>query len=75
MNVTPAHRFAAFDLEHEFPVGWPTRKVINAARYWEGFPESYTPAQVAAAQRLLLAVKNPSNEEWDTAVAGVKALL
>ena len=55
MEVTPAHRFAAFDREQSLPTTCPVRRAIRDARYWESFPESYSPAQVAAGRDLVLA--------------------
>ena len=71
MTVTPTMRFAAFDMmlaasrERNYARG----HLIDQARYWESFPESYTPAQVAAAQTFMVSIGTEGQEAALAAIA------
>jgi hypothetical protein len=45
----------------------------NVASYWESFPSSYTPAQVNAARRLIVA--EPGTRDYDAALVAVADIL
>lgn len=47
--------------------------VIDVATYWESFPKSYTPEQVAAAEALHVAGRAGfDSQEWADALADVR---
>jgi hypothetical protein len=54
-SITPAMRFVAYDVEHSLPYG-PARRAIREARYWESFPNNYSPEKVIAARQLHRAI-------------------
>lgn len=82
--VKPYHRFAAFDFQNKLEAAFarlPGRphsevaKAIANARYWEGFPDSYTAEQVAAGQALIIESVDPSTDAFVAAVNEVANLM
>ena len=72
-EVFPHHRFRAFDRQQEASSVRNGRvmRAISDARYWEAFPESYTPEQVEAGKALIL---NIDTDEFLPSVALVLSL-
>lgn len=55
-TVQANHRFALVRRKETLPLGSPERRLLDAAHYWESFPDSYTPEQVEVAEALLVAI-------------------
>jgi hypothetical protein len=75
-QVSPAHRFALHRRINTARALNPRDIVAgleNVASYWESFPSSYTPAQVDAARRLIVAT--PGTGEYDAALVAVANIL
>lgn len=71
-RVGAADRFRLHGLLRELPAG-PEKVAVTAATYWESFPKSYTPEQVAAAEALHVAGRAGfDSEEWAAALADVR---
>ena len=76
IQVSPAHRFALHRRINAARANDPrdiVAGVENVASYWESFPSSYTPAQVDAARRLMVA--NPGTGEYNAALVVVANIL
>ena len=84
MTVTPHMRFAAVNIQaklerafyamHGSSVRSEVAQMISLARYWESFPESYTPEQVAAGQALIESTVDPTTEPFFVAIVEVARL-
>jgi hypothetical protein len=75
-QLTPAHRFALHRRISTARALNPRDIVAgleNVASYWESFPSSYTPEQVNAARRLIVAT--PGTGEYDAALVAVADIL
>lgn len=62
---TPSQRFAAHALQRSLNGNSHQARALNHASYWDSFPHSYTPEQVAAGRALLI---DPNNRELIDAV-------
>ena len=71
MIVTPTMRFAAFDmmLQASRERNYGRGHLIDQARYWESFPDSYTPTQVAAAELFMVSIGTDRQEAALAAIA------
>jgi hypothetical protein len=76
IQVEPAHRFAIhrrINAARQLDPRDTVAGIENVASYWESFPNSYTPAQVNAARRLIVAT--PGTGEYDAALTAVADIL